>query len=270
MGPRNKLINSNIVNNININGTDENNIKQTNIKINNGGKKNKLSFWMRKIILSTNNNNSSSSSPSSSSSVLKNSSNNDHGNDIQNNILLRKPKNRSRHNKYIQDKSLDIQGNNNHQGARSSNKIYNISTDNDIGHLKMYTTNSSIKSIFNKDDLEIGTLDSITNNTLTTTTNSIKKLQWNEEPERFKNENAMTNNSNNDISSMIPMISFYSSSVRSPSMFSDINSIQSTRPTVMSIKTTETNSSVMAIPPASIIDRAGPTSTLESSVSRIS
>lgn len=57
-----------------------------------------------------------------------------------------------------------------------------------------------------------------------------------------------------DISSMAPLISVCSSSAKS-STFSDIHSIQSTRPTVMSSRTQETNSSTMAIPPASILDR---------------
>lgn len=58
-----------------------------------------------------------------------------------------------------------------------------------------------------------------------------------------------------DLSSMAPLVSVCSSSVKS-STFSDIHSIQSTRPTVFSSRTQETNSSTMAIPPASILDRA--------------
>ncbi|KAL3228909.1 Uncharacterized protein RNJ44_01996 [Nakaseomyces bracarensis] len=57
-----------------------------------------------------------------------------------------------------------------------------------------------------------------------------------------------------DISSMAPLLSVSSSSAKS-STFSDIHSIQSTRTTVISSRTQETNSSTMAIPPASILDR---------------
>ena len=41
-----------------------------------------------------------------------------------------------------------------------------------------------------------------------------------------------------------------------------MHSMQSTRPTVMSARTVETNSSTMAIPPASILDRARASSSL--------
>lgn len=273
MSPRNKLTNNNIINNISNNSTKEDNKKQMNTKTNSSsGKKNKLSFWMRKIILSTNTNNNNNNN--SSSSIMNNSSSSSgRRNELRSNTILQKPKNNPRCNKDVEYNILDIQLDKNGRGIRNNNVNYDNSIGNDLRHSEACSTNSSIKPIFHKDDLEMDTVESITNNTLTTMTNSIKKLQWDDEPEKFKHENTTiinNNNNNNDISSMIPMISFCSASVRSPSMFSDINSIQSTRPTVMSIKTIETNSSVMAIPPASIIDRARRTSTLESSTLHIS
>ena len=109
------------------------------------------------------------------------------------------------------------------------------------------------------------------------------KVQWDQEPQRTKT-NHKTNISDihipnykyidsdddddeesedSDHASMAPLFSFCSSSVKS-STFSDMHSMQSTRPTVMSTRTVETNSSTMAIPPASILDRAriGPSSSL--------
>lgn len=279
MSPRNKLINNNIINNISHNSNNEDNVKQMNTKTNSSGRKNKLSFWMRKIILSANINNNNNNNTSSSSSPVMNNSDYGSKNELRNSIALQKSKNNSRFSKGIENNPLDVQLDKNSRDVEKNNRNYDNNIDSDLGSSEVYTTttNLSIKPIFHKDDLNINTVESISNNTLTTMTNSIKKLQWDNEPERCKTENITiinnnttntnTNNtSNNDISSMIPMISFYSASVRSPSIFSDINSIQSTRPTVMSIKTMETNSSVMAIPPASIIDRARPTSNPESSI----
>ncbi|SCV03691.1 LANO_0G05666g1_1 [Lachancea nothofagi CBS 11611] len=59
----------------------------------------------------------------------------------------------------------------------------------------------------------------------------------------------------NDNASTAPLISHCSSSAKS-SVFSDVTSLQSTRATVLSNKTLETNSSTVGIPPASILDRA--------------
>lgn len=56
-----------------------------------------------------------------------------------------------------------------------------------------------------------------------------------------------------DNASTIPLVSTYSSSVKS-AMFSDAHSMQSTRATLFSNKTFDTNSSTVGIPPASILD----------------
>ena len=102
------------------------------------------------------------------------------------------------------------------------------------------------------------------------------KVQWDQEPQRTKTNHdtkisdthipnykyidADDEDEDSDHASMAPLFSFCSSSVKS-STFSDMHSMQSTRPTVMSTRTVETNSSTMAIPPASILDRARVTGT---------
>ncbi|AET39993.1 uncharacterized protein Ecym_5225 [Eremothecium cymbalariae DBVPG len=58
----------------------------------------------------------------------------------------------------------------------------------------------------------------------------------------------------NDNASTVPLVSVCSSSIKS-STFSDAHSLQSTRATVFSNKTFDTNSSTIGIPPASIVDR---------------
>ncbi|SCU87724.1 LADA_0E05776g1_1 [Lachancea dasiensis] len=60
---------------------------------------------------------------------------------------------------------------------------------------------------------------------------------------------------NHDNASTAPLISHCSSSAKS-SVFSDVTSLQSTRATVLSNKTMDTNSSTVGIPPASILDRS--------------
>lgn len=239
MTPRNKMVNS----------SDD----TTRTAPNNSSKKNRISFWMKKIMSNTN----------SSSSVNNNSSSNkiiplpkqESGEQLP---IKTKPNSKKR---YSYNHNQPHKSNHNQRSIRT-NDLEDKDTDDNTISFEQLTTNSSIKPIFNKDVLETGTI-----NTITTT--SVKKLQWDNEPERTKSEYHSSSNINNsnDIASTVPIISFYSSSMRSPSMFSDMNSIQSTRPTVMSIKTIETNSSVMAIPPASIIDRARPRHNIESSAS---
>ncbi|CAI4034800.1 hypothetical protein SMKI_11G2510 [Saccharomyces mikatae IFO 1815] len=76
------------------------------------------------------------------------------------------------------------------------------------------------------------------------------RVVWDEPPaDKVKQQQQCDN------ASVIPLVSFCSSSVKS-STFSDIHSIQSTRPTIFSNRTLETNSSVLAIPPQSIVDRS--------------
>ncbi|AMD19110.1 HBR209Cp [Eremothecium sinecaudum] len=58
----------------------------------------------------------------------------------------------------------------------------------------------------------------------------------------------------NDNASTVPLVSVCSSSMKSTT-FSDVHSAQSTRATVFSNKTFDTNSSTVGIPPASIVDR---------------
>ncbi|SCU96331.1 LAFA_0G05754g1_1 [Lachancea sp. 'fantastica'] len=57
-----------------------------------------------------------------------------------------------------------------------------------------------------------------------------------------------------DNASTAPLVSHCSSSTKS-SVFSEVASLQSTRATVLSNKTLDTNSSTVGIPPASILDR---------------
>ena len=77
-----------------------------------------------------------------------------------------------------------------------------------------------------------------------------------------------TNRTDRDDASLVPLFSICSSSVKS-SIFSDINSLQSTKPTVHTVRTVETNSSIIAIPPASILDRANTTATTASTTQNV-
>ncbi|EJS42858.1 YKR045C [Saccharomyces arboricola H-6] len=81
-----------------------------------------------------------------------------------------------------------------------------------------------------------------------------QRIVWDEPPASKFNQQQQQQHDN---ASVIPLVSFCSSSVKS-STFSDIHSIQSTRPTIFSGRTLETNSSVLAIPPQSILDRSRP------------
>lgn len=84
------------------------------------------------------------------------------------------------------------------------------------------------------------------------------KVLWDETPKRVKIREADRERDDMetvDNVSITPLFSLCSSSVKS-STFSDSHSLQSTRATVVSGRTMETNSSTMAIPPASILDRA--------------
>ncbi|CAI4589134.1 AIF_collapsed_G0032080.mRNA.1.CDS.1 [Saccharomyces cerevisiae] len=81
-----------------------------------------------------------------------------------------------------------------------------------------------------------------------------RRVAW-DEPPTGKVRQQQQQQQQNDNASVIPLVSFCSSSVKS-STFSDIHSIQSTRPTIFSNRTFETNSSVLAIPPQSILDRS--------------
>lgn len=249
MSPRNKIVNG-----------PEDTTNTTTTLVNNGSKKNKISFWMKKIM---SNSNSSSSSTHNTTTIKVMSSPKRHSGEQ---LPIKTKSNTNIKYSYShsqQHKSNNTNNNNNiHRRILTNDPEDDRDSDDNTINFEQLTTNSSIKPIFNKDILETGSI-----NTITTT--SVKKLQWDEEPERTKSEYHSSSNINNsnDIASTAPIISFYSSSMRSPSMFSDMNSIQSTRPTVMSVKTIETNSSVMAIPPASIIDRARPRHTIESSAS---
>lgn len=83
------------------------------------------------------------------------------------------------------------------------------------------------------------------------------KVLWDETPKRFKQrdvERERDDMETVDNVSITPLFSLCSSSVKS-STFSDAHSLQSTRATVLSGRTMDTNSSTMAIPPASILDR---------------
>ena len=85
-----------------------------------------------------------------------------------------------------------------------------------------------------------------------------QRVVWDEPPvERAKQQQQQQpqQQPQHDNASVIPLVSFCSSSAKS-STFSDIHSIQSTRPTILSGRTLETNSSVLAIPPQSILDRS--------------
>lgn len=90
------------------------------------------------------------------------------------------------------------------------------------------------------------------------------KVLWDYEPKRAKLDKSADRDRDRDRYredmetvdnvSITPLFSLCSSSMKS-STFSDAHSIQSTRATVLSGRTTETNSSTIAIPPASIMDR---------------
>lgn len=87
-----------------------------------------------------------------------------------------------------------------------------------------------------------------------------RRVAWDEPPTgkvRQQQQQQQHNSSNNKTTTQVLflLVSFCSSSVKS-STFSDIHSIQSTRPTIFSNRTFETNSSVLAIPPQSILDRS--------------
>lgn len=94
------------------------------------------------------------------------------------------------------------------------------------------------------------------------------KVLWDAEPIRAKSEPLERDlpSEATDNVSITPLFSMCSSSVKS-STFSDSHSIQSTRATVLSGRTVETNSSTMAIPPASIIGRTRASSATQPSSS---
>ncbi|CCF55766.1 hypothetical protein KAFR_0A03310 [Kazachstania africana CBS 2517] len=154
-----------------------------------------------------------------------------------NNIHNNTKKNKLSHwmKKFIQP-TKDINNiNSNHKKTRQKPQA-NIS----YRHNETKTISSSLRPIVtksSKNDLQ--------------SVESTKFLQWDNEPDRVTTKSSVIIQDN---ASIAPLISFCSSSVKS-STFSDIHSIQSTKPTVMSIRTLETNSSIMAIPPASILDR---------------
>lgn len=100
------------------------------------------------------------------------------------------------------------------------------------------TINSSIRPLFGNDN------DKTSINPIASIDKS-PKLSWDTDPKRVASENA----------SMAPLISLDNSSIRS-STFSDTHSAQSTKATVFSSRTMDTNSSTMAIPPASILNRS--------------
>lgn len=89
------------------------------------------------------------------------------------------------------------------------------------------------------------------------------KVLWGDEPKRQRSEadsdlmvpSRDDESDSTDNVSIQALFSMCSSSFKS-STFSDVHSLQSTRATIVSGRTTETNSSTVAIPPASILDRA--------------
>ncbi|GAV53647.1 hypothetical protein ZYGR_0AK01490 [Zygosaccharomyces rouxii] len=89
------------------------------------------------------------------------------------------------------------------------------------------------------------------------------KVFWGDDPKRLRPEadsdlmvpSRDDDSDSTDNVSIQALFSMGSSSFKS-STFSDVHSLQSTRATVVSGRTTETNSSTVAIPPASILDRA--------------
>ncbi|GAV48735.1 hypothetical protein ZYGR_0N01390 [Zygosaccharomyces rouxii] len=88
------------------------------------------------------------------------------------------------------------------------------------------------------------------------------KVFWGDDPKRLRSEadsdlmvpSRDDDSDSTDNVSIQALFSMGSSSFKS-STFSDVHSLQSTRATVVSGRTTETNSSTVAIPPASILDR---------------
>lgn len=87
------------------------------------------------------------------------------------------------------------------------------------------------------------------------------KVLWGDEPKRLRQDTDSDvvptredDSDSTDNVSIQALFSMCSSSFKS-STFSDVHSLQSTRATMVSGRTTETNSSTVAIPPASILDR---------------
>lgn len=89
------------------------------------------------------------------------------------------------------------------------------------------------------------------------------KVFWGDDPKRLRPEadpdlmvpSRDDDSDSTDNVSIQALFSMGSSSLKS-STFSDVHSLQSTRATMVSGRTSETNSSTVAIPPASILDRA--------------
>lgn len=107
------------------------------------------------------------------------------------------------------------------------------------------TISSSLRPMIDRNSLQSSESDDEGNH----------KVAWDEPPTGKMKQQQQQQQQQYDNASVIPLVSFCSSSVKS-STFSDIHSIQSTRPTIFSNRTLETNSSVLAIPPQSILDRS--------------
>ncbi|CDH09436.1 uncharacterized protein ZBAI_01220 [Zygosaccharomyces bailii ISA1307] len=101
------------------------------------------------------------------------------------------------------------------------------------------------------------------------------KVLWGDEPKRLRQETdsdvvpaSVDDSDSMDNVSIQALFSMCSSSFKS-STFSDVHSLQSTRATMASGRTTETNSSTVAIPPASILDRTRHGSTATSTTTNL-
>ncbi|CCE61794.1 hypothetical protein TPHA_0B01220 [Tetrapisispora phaffii CBS 4417] len=217
------------------------------VNVNGQVKKNKLSVWVKKIMQAKDNN---------SSTII--SAGNIESNNAKPKIISNTP-------------ALPTVEN----GLEKSNS--NMASEYDDA----YTMNSSLRPLF---DLESKYNNSNNNNTNTSSQNEnenendryddhimssptynhrdkpsntsnhsnkqkLQKLSWDERPKKDYTIQGIDN------ASIQPLLSICSSSIKS-SIFSDTNSLQSTKATITSARTQETNSSTIAIPPASILDRS--------------
>ncbi|CCC68878.1 hypothetical protein NCAS_0B07940 [Naumovozyma castellii] len=217
------------------------------------GRKNKLSVWMKKIIQptkdTTTSNNASkiktsrSTAPShmipyandrnaSSSPTLTNTNTNiTHRIEQQSTSKNVKTKSKSRRSK-----------------AKTYAPLTEASSDSDTA-----TINSSLRPLYPMDNHHNFPKVRTPSATNIIDENLSMKVLWSKEPERIKSDPELDN------SSVSPLFSFCSTaSIKSSTFSSDIYSLQSTRPTVMSVRTMETNSSTVPIPSASILERARP------------
>ncbi|EDO18121.1 hypothetical protein Kpol_1031p25 [Vanderwaltozyma polyspora DSM 70294] len=228
-------------------------MSNNNSSLQNQGKKSKLSVWVRKIMQPAKDNNNVPLQ-SRTTTVLKSSSPTEKVNYQRSS----KKDTNYRHSIDIMD---SISNDPDSKTISSSLRPMFTSNSNSASTIEKNTTRTTTDTITNAPKITDTSVNAneTANTNITTTAdentsiNPPAKLSWDEKPKKVKID-LDYNGSSTDNASMQPLVSVCSSSVNS-STFSDVNSIQSTRATVFSSRTLETNSSTMAIPPASILDR---------------